>query len=113
MYVLQDQVRRSVYSVLRATCSRNGGVCRPVHLATTLEKQQDSLIRCVTGDCNNVVSRKLFDISQSVCGIFSLFFIIHLCSAVFCHSVSPGVKKTVLAAEVLDQLALNAKRVTV
>lgn len=46
--VSQGLVRRSVSSVLRAICSRSGGVCRPVHLATMLERQRESLIRCVT-----------------------------------------------------------------
>lgn len=49
MMASQGQVRRSVSSVLRATCSRSGGVCRHVLLATTLERQQEPLIRCVTG----------------------------------------------------------------
>lgn len=47
--VSQGPVRRSVFIVLRVTCSRNGSVCRSVLLDTTLERQQDSLIRCATG----------------------------------------------------------------
>lgn len=105
--VPQGPVQRGVYSALRASCSRSGGVCRPVHLATTLEKQQESLIRCVTGKCSNVVSKK----TQVWCFVCSSWFSSVL--LVLCLSVSPGVKKTVLAAEVLGQLAPDAKRVTV